>query len=69
MNVIPKPENTSCPRCGRSFECRVGSINLCQCQAIRLTEAQRQFVSSSYQECLCAECLQVLQTEHIQLVN
>ncbi|WP_420149120.1 cysteine-rich CWC family protein [Spirosoma sp.] len=63
-DCIGKHEHTACPRCQRRFECRVGSINLCQCQAVTLTEAQRQYVNSLYQGCLCANCLRELRTEY-----
>ncbi|WP_080058502.1 cysteine-rich CWC family protein [Spirosoma aerolatum] len=64
MNENAKYEHTACPRCGRLFECRVGSINLCQCQAVPLTDAQRQYVNSLYQACLCADCLLLLRSEY-----
>ncbi|WP_460950633.1 cysteine-rich CWC family protein [Spirosoma daeguense] len=66
-DCIGKHEHTGCPRCHRSFECRVGSINLCQCQSLTLTEAQRHYVSSLYQGCLCADCLRILRSEYNQL--
>ena len=40
MDCIGKHEHMACPRCQRSFECRVGSINLCQCQAVQLTDEE-----------------------------
>ncbi|WP_083928154.1 cysteine-rich CWC family protein [Spirosoma panaciterrae] len=64
MNANAKHEHTACPRCGQLFECRVGSINLCQCQAIPLTEEQRHYVDSLYQGCLCAACLFVLRSDY-----
>jgi len=64
VNENAKHEHTACPRCGRLFECRVGSINLCQCQAVSLTEAQREYANSLYQECLCADCLVALRSEY-----
>ncbi|WP_232541014.1 cysteine-rich CWC family protein [Spirosoma endbachense] len=65
--AINKHEHTTCPRCQRSFECRVGSINLCQCQTLTLTDDQRQYINSLYQGCLCAACLHVLRSEYNQL--
>ncbi|WP_460958183.1 cysteine-rich CWC family protein [Spirosoma litoris] len=64
-----KHEHTACPRCHRTFECRVGSINLCQCQVVQLTDAQRQYVSSTYQGCLCADCLLAVRTEFNHLAH
>ena len=59
-----KQEHIACPRCQRAFACRVGSIHLCQCQALTLTGDQQQYVSSQYQGCLCADCLLVLRSEY-----
>lgn len=62
-----KHESVACPRCSRSFECRVGSINLCQCQAVTLTSDQRQYIDSLYAGCLCADCLLALRTDYNRL--
>ncbi|MVM30808.1 hypothetical protein GO755_12270 [Spirosoma sp. HMF4905] len=64
-----KHEHTACPRCHRVFECRVGSINLCQCQAVQLTYDQLQYVRSAYQGCLCADCLLAVRTEYNRLTH
>ena len=64
MNDCPKHELVNCPRCQRHFECRVGSINLCQCQAVALNTEQRQYIESQYTGCLCAECLVELRTAY-----
>ncbi|WP_460978476.1 cysteine-rich CWC family protein [Spirosoma knui] len=67
--MIPKHDHVACPRCQRIFECKVGSINLCQCQSIRLTDAQQQYVSSMYQGCLCSDCLLTVRTEYNQMIH
>ena len=64
-----KHDHTACPRCQRVFECKVGSINLCQCQSVRLTDAQRQYANALYQGCLCADCLLALRTEYNQMTH
>ncbi|WP_461081844.1 cysteine-rich CWC family protein [Spirosoma flavus] len=64
MNLKPEHEPTNCPRCGGSFACRADTIGLCQCQVVRLTEDQRQYVSSLFQGCLCANCLRALGSEY-----
>ncbi|MFD2935849.1 cysteine-rich CWC family protein [Spirosoma flavum] len=69
LTLTAKHEHIACPRCQRSFECRVGSINLCQCQAVQLTENQQNYVGSLYQDCLCANCLLELRTEFNQLTH
>lgn len=63
-NGCPKHELVSCPRCNQRFECRVGSINLCQCQTVVLNHEQRQYVESRYVGCLCAECLLALRAAY-----
>ena len=59
-----KHETVGCPRCGAAFECTVGSINLCQCVAVQLSEEQRNYVRSQFVNCLCANCLQEVRTEY-----
>ena len=59
-----KHDQVACPRCGTLYECKVGSINLCQCTAVRLTEEQRQYVGAQFRGCLCANCLVALRTEY-----
>ncbi|GAB3313553.1 hypothetical protein GCM10027299_00690 [Larkinella ripae] len=61
-----KHETVGCPRCGTVFECKVGSINLCQCVAVQLTDEQRDFVRSKFSHCLCATCLREMRAEYNQ---
>ncbi|WP_338870214.1 cysteine-rich CWC family protein [Spirosoma sp. SC4-14] len=56
-----------CPRCQQPFLCRAGAIQVCQCQTVSLTDAQRQFIASLFEGCLCANCLRALQSEYNQL--
>jgi len=58
-----KHELTHCPRCGDLFECKSGSITLCQCQTVALSERQLDFVAARFDDCLCAACLQALGAE------
>ncbi|MFT2009759.1 cysteine-rich CWC family protein [Pontibacter sp. 13R65] len=60
---MPHHEDKTCPRCQQPFECKVGSILLCQCSTVRLTEAERQYLNTRYSDCLCATCMKELQTE------
>ena len=50
-------EEKKCPRCSQPFECKVGNINNCQCNGIKLTDAEKTFIESRYQDCLCRNCL------------
>ncbi|MEN1786340.1 MAG: cysteine-rich CWC family protein [Bacteroidota bacterium] len=60
---MPKHEEKFCPRCGTKFECKVGSILLCQCSTVVLNERERKFISERYDDCLCAKCMQELKIE------
>lgn len=59
-----KHEDKYCPRCNIAFECKVGNITQCQCYGIVLKDEERAFISSQYQDCLCANCMKELQTEY-----
>jgi hypothetical protein len=61
---MPQHETTKCPRCSRTFECKVGNIAECQCTAINLTHDERIFIESKHFDCLCGQCLQALQFEY-----
>lgn len=61
-----KHEQRNCPRCDAEFECKVGSILLCQCTEAILTEEERDYVISLYDDCLCASCLSMLKSEYQQ---
>lgn len=63
MPTSPKHETKNCPRCNAEFECKSGSILLCQCQTIFLSEAQLDYNRAQFNDCLCITCLQELRTE------
>jgi Cysteine-rich CWC len=56
-------EDKYCPRCKTQFECKAGSIMLCQCSSIQLSAAERAYVESKFEDCLCIDCLRALQME------
>ncbi len=58
-----KHEQKNCPRCGESFECKVGDIAHCQCSSIQLCEAETTFISSKYNDCLCIGCIKAMKSE------
>lgn len=60
---MPQHENKHCPRCSAEFECKTGTILLCQCSKIDLSTEQLEYVNSNYAECLCLSCLNELRTE------
>ena len=60
-----KHEDKHCPRCNIVFECKAGSIMLCQCSTIQLSVEERAYVESKYEDCLCVNCLYTLQKEYV----
>ncbi|MEM6262472.1 MAG: cysteine-rich CWC family protein [Bacteroidota bacterium] len=61
---MPKHEEKHCPRCGTLFECKVGSILLCQCTTVTLNEAEREYLREKFDDCLCANCMRELKEEY-----
>ncbi|HEY5823085.1 MAG TPA: cysteine-rich CWC family protein [Cyclobacteriaceae bacterium] len=57
-------EPKACPRCQTVFECKVGSVENCQCQAVRLSDDVQKKIQGLYEDCLCANCLRELTQEH-----
>lgn len=57
-------EEKICPRCGVGFECKSGTVLLCQCSTVELSDEHREFIMHRYDDCLCAACLQVLRREY-----
>jgi hypothetical protein len=60
---MPKHEKKQCPRCLAEFECKTGSILLCQCSKIEMTAEQLEYSNTQFEDCLCLACLKDLQTE------
>ncbi|SFU45905.1 Cysteine-rich CWC [Pustulibacterium marinum] len=61
---MPHHEEKYCPRCQESFECKVGSINLCQCTTVTLNEEERNYMREQYTDCLCAACMAAVKQEY-----
>jgi hypothetical protein len=57
-------EEKHCQKCGQGFECKAGSISQCQCTGIQLTVEERSFIEKKYEDCLCVNCLKILQAEY-----
>lgn len=57
-------EQVACPRCNSFFECKVGSISLCQCTVVVLTVDESQYICDNYEECLCNSCMLELKKEY-----
>src|SRR5690606_36048808 len=43
-----KHEIKYCPRCEAAFECKVGSILLCQCTTVHFEDEERDYINSQY---------------------
>jgi len=61
---MPKHEQKQCQRCRKTFECKSGSILLCQCQTVVLASEVVAYIGKRYQDCLCAKCLRELRDEY-----
>lgn len=59
-----KHEEKYFPRCKTQFECKVGSILLCQCTTVEISEEERDFIHGQYDDCLCAACMKELKAEY-----
>jgi len=64
MSSTHKHEPRNCPRCNKTFECKVGNIAQCQCSSIVLNEEEKAFIADRYQDCLCLGCLLDLQNKY-----
>lgn len=53
-----KHEEKVCVRCRASFTCKAGDIANCQCNQVRLSAEAQEFLSNSYFDCLCRNCLE-----------
>jgi len=63
----PKHETKHCQRCGKGFECKSGSILLCQCQTVVLSSEQLDYIGAQFNDCLCAKCLIAVRGEFNEL--
>ncbi len=59
-----KHEEKYCQRCNAVFECKVGSILLCQCTTVTLNEEERNYMRERYTDCLCAKCMQAVKVDY-----
>jgi len=64
---MPKHEKKQCPRCSAEFECKTGSVLLCQCSKIEMSAEQLEYTNTKYSDCLCLSCLTDLRTEYNNL--
>lgn len=53
-------EIKQCPRCNKNFECKCGSINICQCTQVNLPGNLSEQLKLHFEDCLCISCLREL---------
>ena len=58
MNFMTKHELIECPACSQMFECKQGSITICQCSNIQLSREQLAYIAERWEGCLCLSCLE-----------
>lgn len=54
---MPCHEVITCPKCGSKFECKLGSITICDCMDVNLSKEQNAYLAEHWQSCLCPKCL------------
>ena len=62
-------EDVICPRCGSGFECKAGSIHLCQCADVNLDDVRLEYIRLHYEGCLCRRCLEQIRVIPAQHLN
>lgn len=55
--MIKEELNKTCNRCNALFVCNADDIAHCQCQQVSLTDSDRHFISTQFNDCLCLNCL------------
>lgn len=61
---MPHHEYKNCPRCSRTYECKVGNVLECQCSQIQLSYEEKIHIEQAYSDCLCIDCLYELQHQY-----
>ncbi|MDD4819945.1 MAG: cysteine-rich CWC family protein [Flavobacteriales bacterium] len=50
----------TCPRCGKTFECRHQEIDKCWCMSQAIEPDALAYISGEYTGCLCKDCIEEL---------
>ncbi len=59
-------KKSACPRCKQLFICNAADIENCQCNEVKLSDAQRGYITGLFAGCLCAKCMKELAAEYNQ---
>jgi len=62
-------EERNCPRCGAAFECKVGSILICHCSDVQLSEQQKELIAEHWDDCLCHRCLMAISRMEMAVID
>jgi len=62
-----KYEEKKCAYCANMFECKPGNITHCDCYAIEMTAAERQFIATQHDDCLCRDCILAFKSAYAAL--
>ncbi|MBN9299612.1 MAG: cysteine-rich CWC family protein [Filimonas sp.] len=62
---MPHHEHKKCPRCQKTFECKVGDITHCQCYGLTFTDEEKKFIEERFNDCLCVACLYELKNKYV----
>jgi hypothetical protein len=55
--ISTQHKTKECPSCKKIFECKVETIQECDCAKVSLTQAQRNYIASNFSNCICVDCL------------
>jgi Cysteine-rich CWC len=61
---MAKHEEKYCTSCNQLFECKVGSISLCQCNQIELNVGAKQYIQQRFDDCICINCLKKINEKY-----
>lgn len=66
---MPKHETKYCPVCQTEFECKLGSITICQCFHVPLNRDEALYIGEKHEDCLCHQCLLSAKKEYQTMQN
>ncbi|RZK97886.1 MAG: hypothetical protein EOO89_32740 [Pedobacter sp.] len=64
-----KHEIISCERCKTPVVCKANAYSKCQCSQVSLSINEMQYISETFDNCLCAKCLTELKEEYVQMIS